>query len=255
MEPILPTSFAMHQQLSDPESLTYWERVFYHSRWGQYTGEIEKDTLERALSIAPTPKRTLEVGCDGGRWTRMLVDKGWQVVCTDINPDAVSLCQQRIPEARCLLVKSTDTTLPCETATMNLLLCYEVFPVMAEAWLPGEASRILGDKGLFVGVFLNKRSLRGAFVHYRTVLGKQAEDAYDRTLYPCSYSEWKRTLHQHSFEVVYEQGYCWFPFPRLSNSRLIPLCLRLESLLGLRNLPSLSPWVVFIAQKRSPSSR
>jgi hypothetical protein len=48
---------------------------------------------------------------------------------------------------------------------------------------------------------------------------------------------------------VKEQGYCWFPIRRTSNSRMVPLVTELESALGLRHLPSFSPWVAFIARK------
>jgi SAM-dependent methyltransferase len=249
MESVTTNSFSRQQQLAKPDIPTYWEHIARNCRWGQYTSEIERCTIERALGMVSTPTRALEVGCEGGRWSRMLADQGWEVACTDVNDDSLRQCQQRIPEAHCLLVQPNDSTFPCESGVFRLLLCIEVFPVMAGSWFPAEASRVLSDNGILVGVFLNRRSIRGAFVHYRSALGKQSGDSEEHSLYPCSYVEWKRILQQHSLEVVYEQGYCWFPFPRTSNSRLIPLCTRLESLLGLRQLPSLSPWVVFIARK------
>lgn len=52
---------------------TYWERVA-RSSWGSYITEVEK-RLRTAATTA------LVVGCGGGRWSRLLVDLGWNMVC------------------------------------------------------------------------------------------------------------------------------------------------------------------------------
>ena len=51
--------------------------------------------------------------------------------------------------------------------------------------------------------------------------------------------------------MLYEEGFCWFPFRRASNSIFIPYVTSLEKKLGLRKLVVISPWIVFIAQKSS----
>jgi len=249
METVPTNSFSVQQSSIDDESPTFWEHIAVTRRWGRYVSEIERHAIEYAQGLVSAPTRALEVGCEGGRWSRMLADKGWQVVCTDVNRDSLRKCQARIPEARCVLVQPTDTTLPCDTGAVGLLLCIEVFPVIEGAWFPAEASRVLSDNGVLVGVFINKRSLRGAFVHSRAALQRQEAEENEHRLYTRSYGEWKQRLPQYSFEVVYEQGFCWFPFPRKSDSPLIPLCTRIESTLGLQKMTSVSPWIVFVARK------
>ena len=69
--------------------------------------------------------------------------------------------------------------------------------------------------------------------------------------YQMSYIDWKRDFCKQGFKMLYEEGICWFPFSRSSNSLLVPMFTMIEQRLGLRRLPNLSPWVVFLAQKIS----
>ena len=72
-------------------------------------------------------------------------------------------------------------------------------------------------------------------------------------LYKGPYTKWKRRVGEAGFQMVREEGLCWAPFGRSSNSRLIPIATKIEAMLGLRRLISYSPWVVFIARKEARS--
>jgi hypothetical protein len=65
-----------------------------------------------------------------------------------------------------------------------------------------------------------------------------------------SYGHWKRKALDCGFKLVFERGFCWFPFSRASESSLIPTATLMENKLRLQQLVGVSPWVVFIAQKR-----
>jgi hypothetical protein len=69
--------------------------------------------------------------------------------------------------------------------------------------------------------------------------------------YGTAYYRWKRELRRAGFQMLREEGLCWFPFSRTSNSPLVTLCTTAESRIGLRHLPVFSPWIVFAAQKDS----
>ena len=97
---------------------------------------------------------------------------------------------------------------------------------------------------MLVGVALNRRSIRGAFVRL-----KERLQGGPTGFYTHQYASRRRALREAGFEIVRERGYCWFPFSRASDSRLIPLLTRLERWLLLDRLPLLSPWVVFVARK------
>jgi SAM-dependent methyltransferase len=223
---------------------TVWETVAT-TRWGRYTTEVVEEAINTGTEMAGRPGSALEVGCEGGRWSRLLASAGWAMTCTDIDPQVLSVCQRRVPMANCVLVSPDDTTLPCATGTMNLMLCLEVFPVMDSPWFAREASRVLADDGILVGVVLNRMSLRGMFVR-----AKQYVTGGSHEFYNVSYAEWRRRTQEAGFDISLERGYCWFPLTRESDSRLAPFFISLERWFGLSRLTALSPWIVFVARKR-----
>lgn len=222
-----------------PEGMTFWEFCSM-TRWGAYTTEVERNLLVTALSLAGGTGTALEVGCEGGRWSKLIAESGWQTVCTDVDEKVLRICQNRLPEARCILVKHTDTALPCSSNSLKMLVCIEVWQLGNQDWLFGEAQRVLEMGGLFVITCANRLSWRGLYSVVRGVADKW---------YPGTYLECKRKLRKRGFSVLRETGYAWFPFSRLSNSRWVPLCIRIEQFLCLRHLTTLSPWIAVIALK------
>ncbi len=221
---------------------TFWESIA-RSRWGSYITEVEKRVILKANELAQKPTVALEVGSEGGRWSKLLFDLGWNMVCTDVDPDMLAICQRRIPMAKCILVDSKDTNLPCETESLGLILCIEVIPVLRSDWFITEAFRVLRCGGIVVGVFENKLSFRG-YVHHLVSSVRGGLDYYE-----VAYPTWRSKFLRHGFKMLYEEGICWFPFSRASNSPLAPIVTQMERYLGLRRLPSVSPWIVFLAQK------
>jgi SAM-dependent methyltransferase len=223
---------------------TMWETIAT-TRWGRYTTRIAEHAVMAACNAAGAPASALEVGCEGGRWSQFLAERGWTLTCTDINPDVLTICRQRVPDANCILVSPDGTTLPSPTASVRLLLCLEVFPVMDSEWFGSEASRVLEEGGVLVGVALNRASIRGAFVRLKEHL-----QGGPHGFYRSAYARRRLALRNAGFDIVLERGYCWFPFSRASNSPLIPFVTRLERWLLLDRIPLLSPWVVFVARKK-----
>lgn len=98
---------------------------------------------------------------------------------------------------------------------------------------------------MIVGVFWNLLSYRGLIAHIKTSF----IDGFD--YYKIAYPFWRRKLLNKGYRMLYEEGYCWFPFRRASNSVFVPYFTGLEKGLGLRKLAAVSPWIVFVAQKNS----
>lgn len=69
------------------ENLTFWERVNVTTRWGRYLTSVERSAVLRAASMADAPGTSLEVGCDGGRWSSLLASKG-SVLTFVVTPSA-----------------------------------------------------------------------------------------------------------------------------------------------------------------------
>jgi SAM-dependent methyltransferase len=232
-----------------PNDLTFWEEVA-KTRWGSYLTREQAQVLDRACGILGEPGLALEVGAEGGRWSALLRSAGWNLICTDTDPHALAVCAERLPEARCVLVRADDTCLPCETDAAKLVLVYEVPPVTQSAWFPCEAARVLKPGGVLVCSADNPHSMRAQTLKVLGRLGPHHQTHRGRYSGP-AYSLFRESLATHGFNVLFEVGLGWCPFSRKSNSFLIPPCVTLERISGLRNLPRLSPLVLLIAQKTS----
>lgn len=224
---------------SSPQQ-TFWEQKAA-SRWGQYLSEMESAALREALSRFRSPGAALEVGCEGGRWSKLLADAGWTLTCTDINAEMLRVCQQRIPHARCILSNTNDQRLPVEDQSVDLLVSIQV-PVVEEPWFASEVARVLRPGGVAVCTFNNRRSYRGKLVNIRSALHGW------EPFYIADYETCRQRFVEAGFSFCRETGYAWFPFSRGSNSRLIPLFVGLERSLGLRRLVRFSPWVAVVAE-------
>jgi SAM-dependent methyltransferase len=221
---------------------TFWESVA-ERRWGRYITAIEQEAVLAAAAAFAEPGTALEVGCDGGRWCRLLCNRGWSVTATDINPRSLELCEQRNPSVTCILVDARDRQIPVDTSTTDLLLCLEV-PEITSDWFLPEARRVLKRGGMLVGVHMNRCSWRGELSYRKAKwFGGQA---YYQTAYPV----FRRSLVACDFEVQLERGCCWPPFGRKSNSSWIPAVAALERLCGLQRMTSFSPWIVFTAVRK-----
>jgi Methyltransferase domain len=226
-----------------PAGPTFWEDVSA-TRWGSYITRSELRVILQAQKLAGPPSAAMEVGCDGGRWSKQLADIGWQMTCTDVNPVTLEKCRRTVPTANCVLVSPESASLPCAAASQAFMLCVEVAPVIGSNWFFGEARRGLANQGILMGVFWNRASVRGLGVNVKAKLCGRVD-----TFYRHPYSWFRHQLRTNGFTLLLEEGICWAPFGRASNSPLIPTFTWLEQRLGLARLPSASPWVMFIAQK------
>jgi len=229
------------------ETATYWERAAT-TRWGRYLTDVERQSLLKALDLVRAdPARALEIGCEGGRWSRYLVGRGWSVTCTDIDPNVLATCQARLPDVRTVLVSAADERFPAEDESVDFLLVYEVPAVTQAHWFPAEASRVLKPGGIMAFTTHNPLSARGLayLALHRTGLRRRSGHFYEGPVYP----KLRRALRKHCFQMVREEGIAWFPFNRESNSSLIPAVTKLEQAIGLRRLASASPWIVGIAER------
>lgn len=227
----------------------FWETIARNTKWGKYVSDIEKDVILRANEYCIRKNCVLEVGCEGGRWLKMLENYGWENInAIEIDKKSLEICQRRLPNAKCLLVSTQNKHLPLPDNSADLLLTIEVIPVIHSDWFYEEAHRVLDKDGILVGVLHNKHSLRGfLFNLYRVFKDKPSEynDSYRK-----SYRYYTELMEKTGLEILYDIGFCWFPFGRFSNSPFIPFFVFLERILKLNKILALSPWIAFIAKKR-----
>jgi SAM-dependent methyltransferase len=126
-----------------------------------------------------------------------------------------------------------------------MVLCIEVPPVTSAGWFAEEIFRVLRPGGVLVGATENRSSYR-AVVH-RLFRRRRSDVGFYRT----SYLDLRNGLRREGFTLIHEEGCCWLPFGRSSDSALIPALARLEERIGLRRVAAVAPWVAIIAQKNS----
>ena len=226
-----------------PKDLTAWE-IALEGRFQRYMTDHQRGVMQRAHDRAGRPSLLIDFGCGPGRWTRFFMDRGWQATCVDIDASSLGRAQAANPKAQCILADRNLRRLPAGDGEVGLVLCIGVYRMLESDWFLGEVKRVLKPGGLFSGAFFNRCSPRG---YYRYAMDKAfgGQDCYVQ-----SYGSWRHRARTEGFDFVEERGLCWFPIPSFSNSPLVPVFTGLEKACGLQRLPSLSPWVTFIAEKR-----
>jgi SAM-dependent methyltransferase len=218
--------------------VTFWEHAA-QKRWGRYLTSAEKAALETAAS-GVRPGTSLEVGCDGGRWSQLLAALGWSTICVDVKEEAVELCRD-------------DSSFPVADSSVNLLLVYEVPPVTNSPWFASEAARVLEPGGMLVCTITNPASIRAA-VYRACTLVSASRRRWLITYEGPTFQGVRRDLEEHGFNLLFKEGLGWAPFNRHSDSRLIPYFTWLEQVVGLRRLVRFSPLVVVVAGKMGAES-
>lgn len=230
--------------------MTRWERLGYTTRWGRYLAEVEKHLILRGEAIAGQSAQSakgIDVGCGGGRWSKLLADRGWDMTCMDVDRADLSICERKVPSARCVLTLPENTEIPVPPNSARVLLCIEVVPIIEASWFPAEASRVLQRGGVIIGVCINGQSIRGMASRLSNIL---ATGSSKYRYYQSSYTECRQRLQSNGFDIVHEESCCWGPFGRESNSRFVPAFVKIERVLGLNRVVTWGPWVGFIAQKK-----
>ncbi len=229
-----------------------WERLMLQTRYGRYANQVESMMVEHVLTRYLTPGVLLDVGCEGGRWSKVFAERGWQVIATDLDERSLRICQSRIPNVRCVLVEPDCKQLPVENESIDLLLCVEVGPVIHTDWAVREFARVLKPGGKLVGVCWNRTSWRG-FLYHRIAFVRSA-GSHPMWGYPIRYEHFRRQMKVLGFRFEKELGYAWGPFRRTSNSPMVSIWSLFERLSGLQHFISWAPMVAFVAEREAPSS-
>ncbi len=212
-------------------------------RWGRYLTQLEHGAIQQGIKLLDRPPGTaLDIGAEAGRLTRLLIEEGFDVTCTEICPNKVARCQELNPSSTCKLVSVDDTSIPVGDNSTDLAISIEV-PVSEADWFLPEMNRILTDNGMAVFSINNRFSYRGVLTNLRSRL------TGDEVHYWKSYRQVCEDVKRHGFKIHKAIGYCWAPFPRLSDSPLIPFLTSCEKWFQLRQLPSVSPWVILVCQR------
>jgi SAM-dependent methyltransferase len=232
-------------------SALLWERLMAQTRYGRYADGVESTMMRYVLAQHPTPGVLFDVGCEGGRWSKVFADCGWQILATDVDSGVLRVCQSRIPSARCVLADSQSRRLVAENDSIDIALCIEVGPVIHADWAVSEFSRVVKRGGRLVGVCWNRASWRGFLYH--NVPSLRSSGSNPMVGFPIKYQNFRRQMIENGFRFEKELGYAWGPFRRSSNSLPVSLWATLERLSGLQHFISAAPMIAFVAQKIGPA--
>lgn len=95
----------------------------WYLRWVQEHRSPRERYTNKALEIAPTCPRVLELGCGSGLpITRMLLERGAQVVANDISSRQLSMAKARCPQAT--FVPGNMAALSFDRASFDVVLSF-----------------------------------------------------------------------------------------------------------------------------------
>jgi ubiquinone/menaquinone biosynthesis C-methylase UbiE len=215
---------------------THWEKAA-KTRMGKYLTRIETDFVLSSIDVTKT-NLIVDVGAEAGRFSLLTATSNVSVIGIDI--DSYSLRRLKQKNKEVAVVQADARKAPFRNGSFDAVFMIEVLdyiPQLQEAL--NESFRILRQDAPFVLSFGNQSSLKAKI---RGLRGKN---------YMHSYSNVLKGLRNSGFQVGRKLGYSWLPFGRMSDNLFVPFMAGAERFLGLRKLPSFSPWIILSATKKS----
>jgi ubiquinone/menaquinone biosynthesis C-methylase UbiE len=208
---------------------TTWEKAA-KTRMGKYLTRIETSFV--ADSIAGLrPQMIMDVGAGAGKFSLLEEENNGTVVSIDL--DAHGLKRLKLQNDKVHIIQADARNIPLKNEVFEAIFMVEVLDYISEAEkVFEECYRALKLNGIFVFSFGNKSSVKQKL---RKLRGKSYTHTYDRIIH------W---LSATGFSVKRKIGFNWGLFGRTSENRFVPLFTGIEEILGLRRLPSFSPWVM-----------
>jgi SAM-dependent methyltransferase len=208
---------------------THWEKAA-KTRMGKYLTEIETRFVSETIEIDKC-SLIIDIGAEAGRFSVFATGGNVEVMGIDI--DSYGLKRLRAKDRHVNVVQADARHLPFVNGIFDVVFLIEVLDYIheLEACL-GECGRTLKSGGSIVLSFGNRSSLKSWL---RSIRGES---------YVHSYREVTEALKRSELKIARKLGYNWLLFGRTSENQLIPLLAKAESLLKLRKLPSVSPWVM-----------
>lgn len=218
---------------------------------GRYLAAIEERFIVECLTgFAERPQVVVDAGAGRGRLTALLSEYSDRVIATETDLELVEDLAQVASNVTSVLVQPADTRLPLEDSSADCIIAIQVADLGEAEWFHRECVRVLKPGGVIIVNMQNRRSWKGLQARLRK---DRYRAEYGSTYYASSLPEFLRNLAATGLEVERILGYNWLPFTRLSDNSLIGPLASIESLLQLRRIAGVSPWVLVSA--RRPSRR
>lgn len=202
---------------------------------GKYLTQMETKFISDSIEQTH-PGMVMDIGAEAGKFSLLASEKKANVVSVDM--DSVGLKRIKLQNNNIHVIKGDARRIPLRSGVFDAVFMIEVLDYIPEGdKVFKECYRTLKLDGLLVFSFGNKSSFKQKL---RKLRGKSYLHSYRRVM---------QGLSKAGFIVKRKLGFNWGLFGRTSESRLIPLWIGLERVLGLRKIPSLSPWVLINSVK------
>jgi len=216
---------------------------------GQYLDSQERSIVYEFLDNY-TPRLCLDIACGSGRFSRSIIERGICVVAGDLDPVPIKklhryLIGRRNMEITTHILRIDAENLPFQDKTFDCVLSIQTLGYTDAQQFFSECNRILQCGGWLLFNEANRHSYKAPI--YRKI-------SYSTRFYCHSHSEICSMLNECGFQIKKAVGMNWLPIKRNSDNRWIPLASKIEDWLKLSNLPSISPWVFYVAQKKQEPS-
>lgn len=206
---------------------THWE-IAAKTRMGKYLTQVETKFIHDSLNLASI-NTVMDVGAEAGRFSQL--NSKAETISIDI--DSYGLKRLRLKSKTIGAIQADARKIPVRNETFDIIFMIEVLdyiPELDQAFI--EAYRTLKPNASLILSFGNKSSLKAKL---RQLSGKSYQHSYINVI---------QTLTKMGFQIKRKTGYNWLLFGRTSQNMLIPALSKLERIIGLRRVPSLSPWVI-----------
>jgi len=226
----------------------YWDSL-NASAAGQYLDFQERSIIYEFLDNY-TPRLCLDIACGSGRFSLSFAERGICVVAGDRDPVPIkklqcSLLGGEIWKKNTHILQIDAEHLPFQDKAFDCVLSIQTFGYTDAQQFVFECNRILQCGGWLLFNDANRHS-------YEAPIHRKISSS--TRFYHHSYSEICSMLIDSGFRLQKAVGMNWLPIKRDSDNKLIPLASKIEDWLKLSDLPSISPWVFYIAQKTRESS-
>ena len=221
------------------ENEEYYPDLANSTVMGNYLTKKEEELISAILEKKHlSDSLLLDVGGGSGRFAIPLHVKGRKVIVLDSSANALSSLKNKQNDLP--IIRGNGEKLPFKAGTFDVILVIETIEYITnkQSFLE-ECHTMLKEDGILIVTILNRLSYKMLHPNRK----KRPE------FYWTTYNKFRRSLILGGFAPEKAFGFNWIPANRSSNNSLIPYFAMIEYFLGLKNLPSISPWVIISARK------
>jgi SAM-dependent methyltransferase len=215
--------------VKDGVPVTHWETAA-RTKMDNYLTSVKMAFFLKSINFSKC-RLVGDIGAEAGKFSLLAAEKNVDVVALDV--DLPGLKRLRFKNKLVNVVLADARNIPLKDGILDAAFMMEVINYIPESdTVSSECSRILKNGCSLVFSFGNEASLKSK---PRSLRGNS---------YMHSYDEIVGGLCKAGFKLVRKEGFNWLLFSRTSENFLVPLSAKMEILLRLRKMPSISPWAM-----------